>query len=213
MRTAGLAIAAALVLPAVAQAHIERPSYWPDPRVDRSVKPHGTGGHVPKIRSLGSALSKKPPGETLVVCQKHSLKRAMKSIHRARKHGYDIRPTDHRKLSRKRAKRLRRINRALAKRCKYREIQPAATAARNNDRIVIMPGLYTEPTARKKPTHDPKCDKYEVNTEFGDPGALSYAYQGHCPTDQNRLAVMGRNPGKHKPPDPPRVNRRGIPDL
>ena len=212
LRVAVLTMLAAIALPALAQAHIERPSYWPDPKVDRSVK-GGTGGHVPKIRSLASALNRKKPGKTLVVCQKGSLKRAMGSIDRARKNGYNIRPSDHRRLSRKQARRLRKVNRALAKLCRYREIQPAATAARNNDRIVIMPGTYTEPTARKQPTHDPKCDKYEVNTEFGDPGALSYAYQVHCPNDQNLIAVMGRKVGTGKEPDPPRVDRRGIPNI
>ena len=212
LRVALVAVLAAIALPALAQAHIERPSYWPNPKVDRSVR-GGTGGHVPKVRSLGSALNRKKPGKTLVVCQKNSLKRAMSSIDRARKHGYNIRPTDHRRLSRKQAKRLRKINRALKKRCKYRQIQPAATAARNNDRIVIMPGLYTEPTARKQPTHDPKCDKYEVNTEFGDPGALSYAYQWHCPNDQNLIAVLGRKLGPGKDPDPPRYDRHGIPNI
>jgi hypothetical protein len=211
-RIAPCVVIAAIAFPAVAQAHIERPSYWPDPAPDKSVSPPA-GGHVPKIRSLGSALKKKPPGKTLVVCQKHSLKRARNSIDRARKHGFDIRPHDHRKLSKHRAKRLRRINRALAKRCNYREIEPAAKAARNNDRIVIMPGVYTEPTARKQPTHDPKCDKYEVDTEFGDPGALSYAYQYHCPTDQNLIAVLGRKLGKGKDPDPPRYDRHGIPNT
>ena len=49
-------ILAALIVPAIAFAHIERASYWPDPRPDRSVKPP-TGGHVPKIRSLASALN------------------------------------------------------------------------------------------------------------------------------------------------------------
>ena len=69
--------------------------------------------------------------------------------------GYEIRPSDRRTLSGKQAKRLKRINRKLKKLCKYREIQPAVTASRNNDRVVVMPGFYTEPTSRAKPTNDP----------------------------------------------------------
>jgi hypothetical protein len=204
----------AFAFPAAAQAHIERPSYWPDPEPDTAVTP-AAGGHAPKARTLASALDDKKPGKTRVVCQDDSLERANKAISRARKHGYDIRPSDHRTLSKSRAKKLRRINRALAKRCTYDEINDAALDARNNDRIVVMPGIYTEPTARKQPTHDKKCEKYLRNTEFGDPGALSYAYHLHCPNDQNLIAIMGRAQGKDegKGPDPPPVNRHGIPNV
>ena len=45
-----------LALPALALAHLERPSYWPDPRPDNSVSPPA-GGKVPKARSLKSAAS------------------------------------------------------------------------------------------------------------------------------------------------------------
>ena len=36
--------------------------------------------------------------------------------------------------------------------------------AHNNDRIVVMPGVYSEPHSRKQPTHDPKCQKYLTDT-------------------------------------------------
>ena len=68
-----LAFVALLLLAAPALAHVERPSYWPDPKPDCSIKPC-TGGKVPKIRSLASALNKKAPGDTRVVCQPNSLK-------------------------------------------------------------------------------------------------------------------------------------------
>ena len=48
-------VAVALALAASASAHVERPSYWPDPAADTSIKP-ATGGKVPKARSLASAL-------------------------------------------------------------------------------------------------------------------------------------------------------------
>src|SRR4051812_29669898 len=89
---------AAMALPATAVAHIERPSYWPNPAPDTSVTPPA-GGKVPKARSLGSALDRGRRGQTRVVCKKHSMARLRKSVHRARKHGYDIRPHDHRSLS------------------------------------------------------------------------------------------------------------------
>ena len=42
---------------APALAHVERTSYWPDPRPDTSVNPPA-GGTVPKARSLASALDR-----------------------------------------------------------------------------------------------------------------------------------------------------------
>src|SRR5947209_6615831 len=45
----------ALVVPALAFAHIERASYWPDPAPDTSVTPPA-GGQVPRVRTLASAL-------------------------------------------------------------------------------------------------------------------------------------------------------------
>jgi hypothetical protein len=97
--------------------------------------------------------------------------------------------------------------------CRFKEIQPAVNASGNNDRVVVMPGIYTEPTARKAKTFDPACDKYERNNEFGDPGALSYEYHLNCPNDQNLVAVMGRAKGSTPAPDPPRFDRHGIPDI
>ena len=207
-------VAVALALTASASAHVERPSYWPDPAVDRSIKP-ATGGKVPKARSLASALRRSAPGRTRVVCQRGSMKRLRNGIRRARKRGYFIRPSDHRKVSRKQARRLLRINKRLRKLCRYRQIQPAVTASRNNDRVVVMPGVYTEPKSLAAPTHDKACDKYRTNGDKpGQDGtALSYEYQVNCPNDQNLVAVMGRKVSAQKPPIPPRENRHGIPDL
>jgi hypothetical protein len=201
-----------MAIPGTALAHIERPSYWPNPKPDRSVHP-AAGGKVPKARSLASALNQKAPGDTRVVCKPNSMSRLKNSIHSARRHGYDIRPHDHRSLSKGKAHRLLKVNRGLANHCRYHQIQPAVFDSGNNDRVVIMPGLYKEPHSRKQPTFDPKCDKYEITSDRGEPGALSYAYQVHCPNDQNLIAVNGRKIGKKPPPDPPKWDRHGIPDL
>jgi hypothetical protein len=207
-------VVALLCVPAAALAHVERPAYWPNPAPDRSVKPPAGGG-VPKARSLASALNAKLPGTTRVVCQKSSLKLLGQSIAKARKNGYAIRPSDVRKLSAKQAKRLLAINTKLFKQCHWRQIQAAVTASRNNDRVVVMPGLYLEPRARSKPTHDPKCAKYRTNGDRpgNDGQAVSYAYQVHCPNDQNLIAVLGRALGKGTDPSPPLENRHGIPNT
>ena len=52
------------------------------------------------------------------------------------------------------------LNRRLYSRCRFRSIQEAVNASGNNDRVVIMPGLYTEPESRAAPTFDPACDQY-----------------------------------------------------
>src|ERR687891_26375 len=61
------AVAAALSAPA-ALAHIERASYWPDPGPD-AADGVPTGGEVPEVRPLFSALDPSAVGETRVVCQ------------------------------------------------------------------------------------------------------------------------------------------------
>jgi hypothetical protein len=210
-RAALLATLASLLIAAPAPAHVERASYWPDPAADCSVTPCA-GGAVPKARSLASALNRKLPGSTRVVCQRGSKAVLARSIRRARKHGYDIRPSDHRAFGARAAKRLKAINAKLFKRCRFHEIQPAVTASHNNDRVVVMPGLYTEPTSRTKLTNDPACAQDKINNERS-AGAVSYAYQMHCPNDQNLIAVLGRAAGPGKDPDPPLEDRHHIPNL
>jgi Right handed beta helix region len=202
----------ALLAPAAALAHIERASYWPDPAADCSIKPC-TGGKVPTARSLASALAADAPGDTRVVCRPDSMKVLRASVRHARKHGYDIRPTDHRSLSAKAGARLLRLNGKLVKRCRFQSVQDAVDASRNNDRIVIMPGLYTEPKSRAAKTNDPACDEYRVTNDKGSSGAVSYAYQLHCPNDQNLIAVLGRDIGDGKDPETPLEDRHGIPNL
>ena len=126
-RMGALAAVALLACAAVAFAHVERTSYWPDPKPDTSVKP-AAGGKVPKVRTLASALKAKPPGKTRVVCQKTSLKKLKREIRKARKSGVSYRPTETRKFSKKKAKRLLALNKKLFKRCKFSEIQTAVTA-------------------------------------------------------------------------------------
>ena len=174
--------AALLAFPIPALAHIERPAYWPDPRPDHHVNP-AAGGTVPKARPLGSALDASKPGRTRVVCKGDSLARLRRSIHLVRTRGYALRPTlmPH-GMSSARAHHLLRLNRRLAKRCRYHSIQGAVFDAHNNDFIVVMPGLYTEPHSRKQPTQDPKCRKYLTDTDFG--GAGPWA----CPTGISGIA-------------------------
>lgn len=205
------AAAIALAFAALASAHVERAAYWPDPARDCSIHPC-VGGRVPKARPLRVALHPRHGHKTRVVCKRNSMKLLKKSVRRARKHGYDLRPSDHRRLSKKQARRELRLNKKLFRRCKFRNIQPAVTKSRNGDTVVVMPGLYLEKKSRAQPTHDQRCAGYTV-ANGRETGAVSYKYQYSCPNDQNLIAVLGRLPAKALPPDPPRKDRWGIPDL
>src|SRR5438874_7017094 len=207
--TAALLIA--LLGPALVSAHIERASYWPDPAPDCSVSPCA-GGAVPTARSLASALA---GGDvTRVVCQRDSVKRAQRSLANAQSTGYVLRPTlGPQKISAKEARSLLDLNRKLFNRCRFHSIQEAVNESGNNNRVVIMPGLYTEPRSRSAPTHDPACAQYGIVNDRGQSGALSYKWQYYCPNDQNLIAVLGRAPGTTDPPNPPAEDRHGIPDL
>jgi hypothetical protein len=215
-RTVLAAILGLLALPAVAVAHLERPSYWPDPAPDRSVKP-AAGGAVPELRSLKSAVSERGAGDVRVVCKgtdgRKSLRLLRRSIAAARKNGYRIRPSQPKlRLTRKQARTLLRQNRALAKRCRYKEIQPAVWNSRNNDRVVVLPGRYTEPTSRKQPLNDPRCAGLTQRDSSG-AETPSYRYQVSCPNDQNLVYIQGRKVPVAPPPEPPLADRQGIPDL
>ena len=213
---AALVVAISLAIAcSAAYGHIERTAYWPDPRPDDGVRP-AAGGTVPTVRSLASAIAKGQPGTTRVVCRPDSYARARADILAARDTGYVLRPSQPRvKITPQAATRLLSLNRSLERRCKYDEIQPAVTASGNNDRIVIMPGVYTEPTARKVAAFPPECDKYRTTSEKGK-GAVSYEYHYRCPNAQNLVAVIGRalGPGQDPPSSPTgRPDPHGIPNL
>jgi Right handed beta helix region len=212
-RTGLIAVAAAgvamLVVPAVAIAHVERSTFWPDPAPDGSVHP-AAGGKVPEYRPLGSALKSKPPGETRIVCQEDSLELAKEAIRDGRK-GFKVRPSeDTRHLSKRKARKLKKLNKRFAKKCDYDSIQDAVNDSGNNDRIVIMPGTYTEPDSLAKPENDPACAGLTAPSDHGT-GAVSYRYQARCPNDQNLIAIIGRE--ALDVPEPvvnPNTDRHGI---
>jgi hypothetical protein len=208
------ALIALLCVAAPAFAHVERTAYWPDPRPDTSVKP-AAGGAVPKARSLASALDRKKPGTTRVVCQPQSMRQLRAEIGLARRDGIDLRPTQTLKMSRASARTLLAVNKKLFAMCRYHQIQPAINASGNNDRVVIMPGTYSEPTSRAVPAFPKQCDKYRTTSDHGS-GAVSYEYQFHCPNAQALVAVIGRKLGPGKDPTTTPASRpdpHGIPNL
>jgi Right handed beta helix region len=195
----------AMALPAAALAHVERPSYWPDPAADTGVAP-AAGGQPPSVRSLDSALT--GPDETRVVCKEDSLDLAKAAINKAHDKGYKILPSDDkRKMGKNKAADMKELNSDLFDACEYEHIQEAVTDSGNNDRIVVMPGHYIEEPSREALTDDPACDEFELPD-----GSVSYEYQANCPNDQSLIFVQGREVGSSDPPDPPLEDRHGIPD-
>src|SRR4029453_2158143 len=94
--------------------------------------------------------------------------------------------------------------------CAYDSVQQAVFAAGNNDRIVIMPGLYEEPQARSAPENDPKCVPDLLQKTASGAEAPDSRYQVPCPNDQNLIHIEGRAV-VGDPPEPPFEDRRGIP--
>ena len=211
VRLVGTALAIAALATTAASAHLERPSYWPDPTADTSVSPPA-GGAVPKARSLKSAVTGKGPGDVRVVCKRTSLDLALASIRQARRQGFHLRPSQPVTVySKKKARKMRRINKALAEDCEYRSIQAAVDDSGNNDRIVIMPGRYTEPKSRKAPLNDPRCNPSMLLQTQSGAQAPSYEYQATCQNDQNLIHVTGRAVAGDPLPEP-RPDRHGIPE-
>jgi hypothetical protein len=200
---------AMLAPPTAALAHVERSTFWPNPAPDKSVKP-AAGGKVPEYRPLGTALKRKLPGDTRIVCQDDSLKLAKDAIRDGRK-GFKVRPSeDKRRLTKNKARKLKHLNKRFARKCEYDSIQDAVNDSGNNDRIVIMPGLYTEPKSRAQPENDPACAGLTAPSDHGS-GAVSYRYQATCPNDQNLIAVIGREAlNAPEPVITPDTDRHGI---
>ncbi|MGI9020354.1 MAG: hypothetical protein ACR2G3_06565 [Solirubrobacterales bacterium] len=210
---AGALVMGSLAIPALALAHLERPSYWPDPAADTSVSPPA-GGKIPKPRSLGSAATGQGPGDVRVVCEsgERSLALAMRSIHRAETRGLRLRPSlPKHELSAKKAESLRALNAEFADQCEYGSVQAAINDSHNNDRVVIMPGRYTEPESRESPVNDPACNPSLLQQDQSGAETPSYEYQATCPNDQNLIYVQGRAV-EGEPLASPDPDRHGIPE-
>src|SRR5215218_3421667 len=88
------------------------------------------------------------------------------------------------------ARKLRIRLRAL-KRCRFRHIQAAVDAAKSNDRIQIMPGVYKEEPSRKVPVDQAECRGMFEKPDDGDPPVPTYQHQVTCPNARNLIAVIG----------------------
>jgi hypothetical protein len=167
-----------------------------------------------KIKKAKRSNAKKLAAWQKALQQNPSMQALDASLASAVAHGYVLRASQPRiRVSQAEADRIRDLNARLLALCRYDSIQAAVNDSSNNDRVVILPGIYTEPASRAAPTHDPACQPYLETNDRGATGALSYKYQFLCPNDQNVIAVMGRGLTDIPPPQPPRTDRHGIPDA
>ena len=117
-----------------------------------------------------------------------------------RTHGPSIvvcRPGSGRRIADLPSARMRRANARLLRRCSTRSIQTAVNRAHNGTRILILPGVYTEPASRRKPFDDPRCADLTVMTAEGSE-ASSYRYQLRCPNARNLIAIVGDRDGDRR---------------
>ena len=197
-------------------AHLERPSYWPDPAPDRSVWPAGrrqgprralarVGGQAARGRARCAWSARAAAAGSRSAC---STSRSSK----ARKHGYRAPPEPAQAVPEPRAGAQAALAepRARARGAATSEIQPAVYDSHNNDRVVVMPGVYTEPTSRAQPLNDPRCADLTQEDTSG-AKTPSYNYQVTCPNDQNLIHIQGRAVPDEPPPSPPLTNRHGHP--
>jgi hypothetical protein len=137
---------------------------------------------APKYRTTGPAV---------VVCQKDS-KARLKALYKGK--GKKTRRELKRKL-------------ALLKKCRFSEIQKAVNASKTGYRILLMPGVYTEPTSRASKfgvyQQEPCANDYAVTEGFDDappPAGPSSAdppvrpnrnFHIKCPNSRNLIAIVG----------------------
>ncbi len=183
------------------------------PKAPKSLKGKKKGKLTDAERADRRVYSNRLHANKSIKRLKKSIKKATTAKKKANR-GYVMRPSEPRvKVGKKAADKLLKFNVKLLKRCKYDSIQEAVNNSGNNDRVVVLPGLYTEPESRAAPTNDPKCDAYEIANDKGSVNALSYAYQYTCPNDQNLIAVLGRSLGSGTDPQPPLDDRHVIPNA
>ena len=182
---------AGLAIPATVSAHLERPSYWPDPRADTTVTP-AAGGKVPLARSLSSALTRTSgtratSSNTRVVCQGRGGRTSLKLVKRSIADAAEERlspapePACHPRLEEAGGRSCSSSTAGLRRSAASSSIQKAVDASGNNDRIVIMPGRYTEPKSREAPTNDPRCNPSLLQKDASGDPTPSYEYQVDLP--------------------------------
>ncbi len=198
-QVASLAAAIALITTTGAEAHPERTTTYPDPNV----------GSVPSYRTSGpsNVVCKSDSGARIRrIFRQHGSKprrpakprpTRVRRLQRARTKRYRIRMSRHRSRVRRwnRSNRDRLVRLRVLKRCRFRHIQEAIDAARNDYRILVLPGVYREEPSRANPLDDPRCREDFEQTDDGDPPLATFEHQRKCPNARNLIAIIGDQDG------------------
>jgi hypothetical protein len=144
-------------------------------------------GHAERLsyypdHKLGKVPKYRTTGTALVVCKRNSEQRIRRQLSGS----------------------AERRNLRLLERCRYSHIQAAVDAARNGNRILILPGLYREEPSRRVAEPNPRC-KGDYQT-YQDPGfegtdvikVANYDYQRTCKNAQNLIAIIGDGPDRDR---------------
>ena len=160
----------------------------------RSCKKHGTNKQLSKNKSI-KALNK-------------DLKKARKKGYKLRESQPPIKTQEEEGQEAPRRSTSSCCGSASTPRSRPRSPPPTTTTASRSCR-----GSTRSRSRGRKPTNDPTCAQYKITNDKNQAGAVSYAYQCHCPNDQNLIAVLGRSLTSTPVPQPPLLDRHNIPDA
>ncbi len=202
----------AVAVPTVASAHLERPSYWPDPTVDQAGG-EPTGGKVPEGPLARLRRHRQGPGQRARRLSRATPSTSPRTRSRARRsNGFRLRPSQpKKKLSDNKADKLLKINKDLAEHVRVRVDpggdQRVGQQRPRRDHARPLHGARVARGAGERPECNPSLLQEDQS------GALtpSYEYQATCPNDQNLIYVQGRAV-EGDPLATPDPDRHGIPE-
>ena len=212
------AVLGTLALPAAAVAHLERPSYWPDPAPDTSIKP-AAGGKVPELRSLrdrGQRQGRRQgarglPGQGRL--EVAATGRASRSPRRAST------ATGSGPASRRWASAARRGAQAAAQNGALgAQVQVQRDPAGGQRLRATTTASWScraatpsRPRARRRSTT--RAARTSPRPTRAAPRRPASATRSPAPTTRTWSTSQGRAVPDTPPPQPPLTNRQGIPDL
>lgn len=123
------------------------------------------------LKPFGKVPKYRDDGKKLVVCKDDSRKRIL-----------DL------------PEKLRERNLKLLDDCEFENIQEAVEKAKNNTRILVLPGVYKEKPSAKAPDEPEECEDLKEEDAKGEAQVPSYEYHYKCPTAQNLIAITGDDP-------------------
>ena len=188
------------------------------PRPDHSASARGRRARAEGALARARRSTAAPPGTTRVVCGSGSLARARtRHPHGPPRATGCGPPQPKRRISAKQARTLLALNRRLRQALPLPP-DPAGghRVAQQRPRRGHARRLHGADRRARSAPLPPQCEHLPAPTPSSGTGAVSYAYQYHCPNAQNLVAVIGRalGPGQDPPSSPTgRPDPHGIPNA